>query len=532
MTKLLLADDLLDAQLIRAVGATSHRGADLGEVLQAIKGLDEKDPESWYQAWNGLGERCFALGEEQERAGHRIGARDAFLRACTYLRTAGALFYSTPIDPRMIAGNTRQTEAFRRAAALLDTPAEVVQIPFEGTTLPGYFFKATDETDVRRATVIGLGGYDGTAEESYFYFAAPALARGYNVLIFDGPGQGAALLQQWLPMRADWDTVITPVVDFVVHRSDVDPERIALAGLSMGGFLGPRAASKEHRLAALIADSGSFDMYAGAVARMPKPLAKGFEAGHKTSRMALAAILEATAKKPTAGWSLRRGMAVHGVPSPLAYLDALKDYRLDGYAQTITCPTLVTHAEGDDIGASAPQLFEALTVPDKTLIRFTVAEGAGDHCEAAARTLFDTRAFAGSTTASTRRPSLTPGLARINRQDADRLDVTRHSVHKIVEFILAASGVPLTEVLQPNTVRNTIGRMVTSTAVTNDDSAAVRRPSRRSGRRRWRPCPTTAWPACRCRMWLAGSVSDPRRYTSISRASLRSTTTSTRSASG
>lgn len=393
MTKLLLDDDLLDAQLIRAIGAAGHHGADIGEVINALRGLDEKDLSAWYEAWNSLGERVFALADEQERAGHRRSARNAFLRACTYLRTAGSMLYSTPVDPRMVNSNTRQTSAFRRAAALLDTPVEVVQIPFEGTTLPGYFLRAADETGVRRATVIGLGGYDGTAEECYFYFAAPALARGYHVLLFDGPGQGAALLQQGMPMRADWDTVITPVVDFVLTRTDVDPARIALAGLSMGGFLGPRAAGKEHRLAALIADSGAYDMFGSALDRMPKPIAKGYQAGHRMARAALAEILDSMAKKPTAGWGLRRGMVVHGVDSPLAYMHALRDYRLDGYVQTITCPTLVTHAEGDAIGASAPQTFDALTVADKELIRFTAAEGADDHCEAAARTLFDTRAF-------------------------------------------------------------------------------------------------------------------------------------------
>jgi alpha-beta hydrolase superfamily lysophospholipase len=393
MTKLLLDDELLDAQLIRAIGATSHQGADVGEVVQALQGLDEKDLSSWYKAWNTLGERVFAFAQEEEQAGHRISARKAFLRACTYLRTGGSMLYSTPMDPRMVDSNTRQTDAFRRAAALMDTPVEIVQIPFEGTTLPGYFLRAAAQDGVRRATVIGLGGYDGTSEECYFYFAAPALARGYNVLLFDGPGQGAALLQQGLTMRAAWDTVITPVVDFLLARDDVDPARIALAGLSLGGFLGPRAAGKEHRLAALIADSGSYDMYGGALDRMPKPIAHGYEAGHKVARAALAEILDAMARKPTGGWSLRRGMVVHGVDSPLAYMDAMIDFRLDGYAQTITCPTLVTHAEGDAIGASAPQTFDALTVADKQLIRFTVAEGAGDHCEAGARTLFDARAF-------------------------------------------------------------------------------------------------------------------------------------------
>lgn len=393
MTRLLLDDDLLDAQLIRAVGATSHQGADIGEVVQALKGLDEKSLDAWFEAWNALGERVFALAEEQEKAGHRGSARNAFLRACTYLRTGGSMLYSSPVDPRMVQSNTRQTEAFRRAAALMDTPVQIVQIPYEGTTLPGYFLKAADETGVRRATVIGLGGYDGTAEEVYFYFAAPALARGYNVLIFDGPGQGAALLQQGLPIRPDWDAVITPVVDFVLARDDVDPGRVALAGLSLGGFLGPRAAAKEHRLAALIADSGSFDMYAAGLERMPKPLVKGYESGNKIARAAVAKLLDEAARKPTGGWGLRRGMVVHGVDSPIAYFDLMKDFRLDGYAQSITCPTLVTHAEGDSIGASAPQTFDALTVPDKQLIFFTAAEGAGDHCEAAARTLFDTRAF-------------------------------------------------------------------------------------------------------------------------------------------
>ena len=127
-----------------------------------------------------------------------------------------------------------------------------------------------------------------------------------------------------------------------------------LAGLSLGGFLGPRAASKEHRLAALIADSGSFDLYAVALERMPKPLADGYEAGTQGRRAALSTICSSSwPRSRPAGWGLRRGMVVHGVDSPLAYLDVLKDFRLR-YAETISCPTLVTHAEADDIGATAP----------------------------------------------------------------------------------------------------------------------------------------------------------------------------------
>jgi hypothetical protein len=72
-------------------------------------------------------------------------------------------------------------------------------------------------------------------------------------------------------------------------------------------------------------------------------------------------ILRRVAQKPTAGWALRRGQLVHGMDDPLDYLVSLRDYSLAGRAEAITCPTFVCHAEGDDIGASAPRLAEALT---------------------------------------------------------------------------------------------------------------------------------------------------------------------------
>jgi hypothetical protein len=89
-------------------------------------------------------------------------------------------------------------------------------------------------------------------------------------------------------------------------------------------------------------------------------------------------------------WPLRQ--LVHGAASPIDYLLALREYSLKDHAAQITCPVLVCDAEGDDISASAPQLVEALT-GQKSYIHFTVAEGAGDHCEAGARTLYHARSF-------------------------------------------------------------------------------------------------------------------------------------------
>jgi alpha-beta hydrolase superfamily lysophospholipase len=377
------------------MGSAPYGGADLGECLAAARRVTRGDLGGWHDAWTATATAASELAGQELAAGRPETAQLAFWRASSYFRTAGCMLMAAPADPRLAASNVAQTEAFRRGAALLAEPPDLVQIPYAGTALPGYFFRAAPGP-APRATVILLGGYDGTAEELYFASGAAALARGYHVLAFDGPGQGAALLQQGLLMRPDWEEVITPVVDYLLTRPEVDPAKIALSGMSLGGYLAPRAASAEHRLAACIADCGSYDLYGAALERLPGPLAAGLAdaaAGRPSRRAALLrGLLELMERRPTAGWALRRGQLVHGVSGPLEYLLALRDYTLAGRAGSITCPTFVANAEGDDISASAPRLAAALTC-ESEFVTCTAAEGAGDHCEAGARTLFNARAL-------------------------------------------------------------------------------------------------------------------------------------------
>ena len=96
-----------------------------------------------------------------------------------------------------------------------------------------------------RPTLIAHGGFDSTLEELYTSAVAPAIERGYNCLTFEGPGQGGVIRKQKIPFRPDWEKVVTPVVDYALtnRAKEIDPNRIALMGISMGGYLAARAAS-------------------------------------------------------------------------------------------------------------------------------------------------------------------------------------------------------------------------------------------------------------------------------------------------
>jgi pimeloyl-ACP methyl ester carboxylesterase len=391
LTRLGVKDVLLDAQTLRTAGSAPYGGADIGECLAAARRVRGTDLTSWHDAWVSAAASALAVAQGELDAGRTESARLAFWRSSSYFRTAGVMLMGTPLDSRLVESNAAQADAFRRGAALLPIPPEIIAIPYEDTMLPGYLFRASGGPEPR-ATVILTGGYDGTAEELYFFNGAAALARGYNVLAFDGPGQGAALLQQGLVLRPDWENVVTPVLDYLLTCPGVDARKIALIGLSLGGYLAPRAASAEHRLAACIADCGSYDLFGSALERIPGPLAAGLADGQSARTVVLRRILAVLARQPTAGWALRRGQLVHGASDPIHYLLALRDYSLKDRAGDISCPVFVCNAEGDDISKSAPRLAEALTC-DKEFVTFTAAEGAGDHCEAGARTLYHARSF-------------------------------------------------------------------------------------------------------------------------------------------
>jgi hypothetical protein len=130
------------------------------------------------------------------------------------------VFYSGTLEGEYFLALRPAVESGARAAALFYPLFEAVEIPYEGTMLPGYFFRV-DDSGKRRPTVITMMGMDGDVEETYWSVVAAGLERGYHCLAFDGPGQGDVLRQREVPFRPDWEAVVTSVVDFAVGIPEV-----------------------------------------------------------------------------------------------------------------------------------------------------------------------------------------------------------------------------------------------------------------------------------------------------------------------
>jgi len=194
------------------LGSAPYRVAELGEVLATIDAITDADPDSWFDEWMATSARVRRIAEHAESKGDLVSARDAFLRAANY--AAAAFFYvlATKDPSRSLATWRSHRRDFDRAMKLWPTPVERIEIPYEGTHLHGYFWSGGPDA---RRTIILNNGSDGPVSDMLFMGAADAVARGWNAITFDGPGQGYALYEQQMYFRYDWEQVVTPVVDYL-----------------------------------------------------------------------------------------------------------------------------------------------------------------------------------------------------------------------------------------------------------------------------------------------------------------------------
>ncbi|WP_412543639.1 alpha/beta fold hydrolase [Longispora sp. K20-0274] len=389
--RFLFDDESFSFETLRTAGFGYYGGADLGEVLVTAREIPEGDEDAWYDRWRATAARVHALADEALAGGHRVSAREALLRASNYYRTAEFYLRDDPFsDPRAKELSALSRDTFATAAGLFDTPVRAVAVPYGDTTLPGFLF-LVDDSGAPRPTVVFTSGFDSTLEEAWFAVGAAAVRRGYNCLAYDGPGQGAALREQRLTFRHDWEAVLTPVVDYALTRPEIDPDRIAVMGYSLGGFLVARAAAFEPRIAALVLDGGLYDYHDANIRKLPPFLADWVLSSRDDLAEPVIALM--TTVNTGVRWALRNGIWTFGASSASDYLRRTRDWTLAGIADRIGCPTLVFDPENEHFFPGEPRrVYDALTCP-KTLVHFPEAEGGGEHCSFGAGGMLHQRMF-------------------------------------------------------------------------------------------------------------------------------------------
>ncbi|WP_114749837.1 alpha/beta hydrolase [Pleomorphovibrio marinus] len=234
-------------------------GADVGEAFAAVSNVGQYDTEAWVRELTKMANLVEKEAHKSLSRGHTITARDTFLRV--YYLNRAALLNLSPVKETQRYNEIRKhaVENFRKAAALYNPPIEAIEIEFEGKKLPGYFIKP-DNRNIKRPTLYNVGGGESFCEDMCMVFGIGDQERGYNMITVDLPGMGNTAAEG-MKMEPAMEKPVSKVIDYLESRPDVDMERLAVFGPSMGGYTVARAASKDKRIKAMIANSIILNQY-------------------------------------------------------------------------------------------------------------------------------------------------------------------------------------------------------------------------------------------------------------------------------
>ncbi len=265
--------------------------------------------EDWPRAWAERGGAHEAWARECLAKGYRLTAGEALVRASLCYHFGQIIAFHDPAAKADL--QRRKVEAFREAGPLLRPPVERLQVPWRNLALPGYLRLPAGARP--SPCVVLIPGLDATKED-FHSLTDLCLRRGLGTFAFDGPGQGEVRPQS--PLVDGYEGSILTVFNALAARPEIDGQRIALLGRSLGGHYALRAAAAEQRVAAAVVFGGFHDL--AHWDEIPPLTREGF-------RQATGAATEEEARR------------------------RLANVTLEGCLGYIRCPVLVVHGKRDAI---------------------------------------------------------------------------------------------------------------------------------------------------------------------------------------
>ena len=357
-----------------SVDLAIEMGARIGEVeemcaplQEAARQPDAAGTQAFRETWSKMADKLCVLAEEDEARGRLLSAGEKYNRAATYYLTCERL--QAHGAPGRLALYQRFLDVFARGVRLSRENCERVEIPYEGKWISGLLVRA-EGVNGRAPMLVQLNGLDSTKEMKYRVGLPAWLARrGVSSLVIDQPGTGEALRLHGMAARYDTEHWASRVVDWLETRDDVDPARIGLEGVSLGGYYCPRAVAFEPRFACGVTWGANHDWRDVQKKRLEKE--GDFPVPHYWAHVC---------------W-------VWGAKDVDDFMRIAENVHLDGILDRIKVPFLVTHGEKDSqIPLKwAHRTYEQLVnSPKRELKIFTDREGGAQHAS------FDNSANAGA----------------------------------------------------------------------------------------------------------------------------------------
>jgi dienelactone hydrolase len=331
-------------------------GGQFGEMHRWLEPLRDVEPdmEAWDKAWVGMAAQQEDLASADLKIGYRLSAGARYTRAAAY-RLLGER--QLPPGADKLERYKAALVAFDAAALYAPFPIERVEMASPDGPLPGYLVPA--RTREPAPVVVFYSGLDVTKEGLYLFVREEFARKGISALVMDTPGVGAPLRLRGVPSRPDYEVPTAAIIDHLQQRADIDPDRIGIMGISLGGYYATRAAAFEPRIKACAAWGGVWDY--GAVWKR---------------------CWETQTKNVSVGFFQLQW--IMGANSMEEALERVQQFKLDGVMQRLTQPLLMLHGDYDLAipVEDAHKAFAAAGSKDKQLRVFSEAEGGAEHVQA------------------------------------------------------------------------------------------------------------------------------------------------------
>ncbi len=242
-------DDRLAAAISQWAPRFTTNGVTAGDFDRIVNSVASWD--QWCSAWSAVAAEHEQLGRDALAAGRSISAGEHLSQAAVYFHFAKFLFVND-LD-QMRAAHMRAVRCLTDALPHLDPPGRRVEIPFEGSQLVGILRLPNGPGP--HPVIIMIPGLD-SAKEEFRSTEDLFLERGIATFSVDGPGQGEA--EYDLAIRGDWEVPGAAIIDKLSTEDGIDPDRVGVWGVSLGGYYAPRVASGDQRVRACIALAGPY----------------------------------------------------------------------------------------------------------------------------------------------------------------------------------------------------------------------------------------------------------------------------------